>query len=155
MFFQRIVYCCLLVGVQLILWGMSTGKGDVSMEFDLDAYHWTNRVIILFAESEKSPYFAEQMQILREEKDGVLDRDLVVVEVLETGTSRCGETSISDASAESLRNRFQAAAGAFHFILLGKDSGVKLRREEPVSAEELFRIIDAMPMRQQEMRRKK
>jgi hypothetical protein len=141
--------------MQLILWGMSTGKGDESMEFDLNAYQWSNRVVILFAESEKSPHFAEQRQILRDEKDGVLDRDLVVVEVLETGNSRSGGTKLSDAGAENLRTRFQAEAGAFLFILLGKDGGVKLRSAKPVSAEKLFSIIDAMPMRQQEMRRKK
>ena len=147
-------HCLLLVVLQLFLSGMSPGKGEKGMDFDLNAFHWSNRVIVLFAESEKSPQFAKQVQILRDEKDGVLDRDLVVVEVLETGNSRCGETTISAKKAENLRNRFQAETGVFQFILLGKDGGVKLRRKEPVSAEDLFGIIDSMPMRQQEMRRK-
>lgn len=125
------------------------------MDFDLNAYHWSKRVIILFAESEESLPFVEQMQVLRDAEDGVLDRDLVIVELLESGDSRCGNMKISGDTAESLRNRFKAQAGVFHFILLGKDGGVKLRRDGPVSAEDLFGIIDAMPMRQQEMRRSK
>ena len=124
------------------------------MDFDLSAFHWNNRVIVIFAESGESPPFVRQMQILKEVQDGVLERDLVIAEVLESGKGRCGKVDISAAAAESLRNRFQAQAGSFQFILIGKDGGVKLRRDEPVSAKDLFGIIDAMPMRQQEMRRK-
>ncbi|MEM7620524.1 MAG: DUF4174 domain-containing protein [Pseudomonadota bacterium] len=37
-------------------------------------------------------------------------------------------------------------------MLLGKDGGEKLRKARRVTADELFALIDAMPMRQQEMR---
>ena len=38
-------------------------------------------------------------------------------------------------------------------VLVGKDGRVKRRRDEPMPPEELWAIIDAMPMRQDEMRR--
>ena len=41
----------------------------------------------------------------------------------------------------------------FEVLLVGKDGGVKLRRQQPVAAAELTALIDTMPMRQDEMRR--
>jgi hypothetical protein len=43
----------------------------------------------------------------------------------------------------------------FEVLLVGKDGGVKLRRETPVSASEINALIDTMPMRREEMRREK
>jgi len=37
-------------------------------------------------------------------------------------------------------------------ILIGKDGELKLRKELPVELSEIFSVIDAMPMRQREMR---
>ena len=52
-----------------------------------------------------------------------------------------------------LRRRLSVPADGFAFLLLGKDGGVKLRSATPVSFAELAAIVDAMPMRQDEMRR--
>jgi len=41
-------------------------------------------------------------------------------------------------------------APAFGFRLIGRDGGVKLERARPVPVDELFAVIDAMPMRQAE-----
>ena len=43
---------------------------------------------------------------------------------------------------------------AFEVLLIGKDGGVKLRRDKPVAAFEITALIDTMPMRQDEMRRR-
>ena len=40
----------------------------------------------------------------------------------------------------------------FHVLLLGKDGHLKNRWNAPVAPEEVFSLIDAMPMRQSEMR---
>ena len=39
----------------------------------------------------------------------------------------------------------------FRVRLVGKDGGVRLDRDKPVSTSELFSLIDAMPMRRAEM----
>jgi len=40
-------------------------------------------------------------------------------------------------------------------VLVGKDGGEKLRRGAAVDIDEIFSVIDAMPMRQREMEEKK
>ncbi|MBW4517481.1 MAG: DUF4174 domain-containing protein [Timaviella obliquedivisa GSE-PSE-MK23-08B] len=44
------------------------------------------------------------------------------------------------------------APGKFTVILVGKDGTEKQRSQTPIDPATIFRTIDAMPMRQQEMR---
>jgi len=48
----------------------------------------------------------------------------------------------------------EAKQGAFTVVLIGKDGGEKLRREEGANLGEIFGLIDTMPMRRREMRGK-
>ncbi len=45
------------------------------------------------------------------------------------------------------------SAALFEVLLVGKDGGVKLRRDTPVPVADINSLIDSMPMRQSEMRR--
>jgi len=80
------------------------------------------------------------------------DRDLVVIRLLESGSSRVNGRNLSGDETQRLRTRFEALAGRFKAILIGKDGGVKLTRNEAIRLQEVFDRIDAMPMRQREMR---
>ena len=51
--------------------------------------------------------------------------------------------------------QIQFGTKSFSVVLIGKDGGEKLRRATPLSPEELFAIVDAMPMRRAEMRGQK
>jgi Domain of unknown function (DUF4174) len=64
------------------------------------------------------------------------------------------EPFFEDGSDESTaaRSRFRVEDGAFATILVGRDGGEKFRSAEPIPAGKLFDLIDAMPMRQREMR---
>jgi hypothetical protein len=44
-------------------------------------------------------------------------------------------------------------ADVFQAFLVGKDGHTAISSEKPLSAEQLFARVDAMPMRQDEMRR--
>jgi hypothetical protein len=45
--------------------------------------------------------------------------------------------------------------GEFAVILMGKDGGIKLRRQSQTKLTDIFALIDAMPMRREEMRQKR
>jgi hypothetical protein len=94
------------------------------------------------------------MQEFEGKEDGILDRDLIILELFENGESRFGDTSLSQRVAPRMRRQFDVGADEFSILLIGKDSTVKLRSPSPVSVSEIFSLIDAMPMRQEEMRRK-
>lgn len=130
-------------------------KGSLAMNFDLDAYRWKNRILIIFVPSTVFENQEAQKGLLRNQSAGILDRDLRIVEVLDEESGSDLDISLSGESARNLRKKFGVAADQFQVILIGKDGTVKLRAKTPVSTSALFELIDAMPMRQEEMRTKK
>jgi len=84
----------------------------------------------------------------------VLDRDLLIAHVLENGEARLGKVRLNSGQALSLRKHLSVPPGQFMAILIGKDGGEKFRRDRNVELKEIFKIIDGMPMRRQEMKKK-
>lgn len=84
------------------------------------------RVLQIAAPSAEDPLYREQAAWLVPAWEELLTRDMFV------------ETHFG--------------APAFSVVLIGKDGGEKLRRAVPLAPKELFAIIDAMPMRQAELR---
>ena len=126
-------------------------KKKPALEFDLDALRWKHRILLLFGPSESDPSFRLQKQDLASRDQEVIERDLMVLEILEHGESRASDRMLSEKAAEAIRNRVGVRSGRFQVLLIGKDGGVKLRSEEPVPAQDIFGLIDSMPMRRQEM----
>ena len=105
----------------------------------IEQYLWRSRVLLLFAPHADDPALVRQRAILASAGAAMGERDLVLVE------------SIGAAwQDEDLRRRFGAGAGRFRAVLVGKDGGAKLSSAEPLPAERLAEVIDAMPMRRGE-----
>lgn len=120
--------------------------------FNLSSQKWQNRVLLVFAPSVDNHSYQQQMQLFNQHQNGFTDRDLVLVQVLATDKSYANGQPIDESSAANLRNRFGVDKENFQVILVGKDGGVKRSDTKPVQAAAIFEQIDAMPMRQQEMR---
>jgi hypothetical protein len=115
---------------------------------DLEKHRWRDRLILLFASSDDDDRLLAQLKILNNEQAELIERDLKIYVIMRAA----GEKMEANA-ASALRQRYQVEQQAFTFLLIGKDGGVKLRRENPVTIRELFDLIDSMPMRRAEMRR--
>ena len=107
-------------------------------EVELADFLWTARPVVVFADSPADPAFERQVELFRAEADDLDRRDVVVI-------------TDADPSADTAIRRKLRPRG-FMMVLLGKDGGVKLRKPLPWHVRELGRVIDKMPMRQQEMR---
>lgn len=110
----------------------------------LDAYSWSSRPLVVLAPSPDDARVAEMRKRVAAHKEGFAERDMVLLEA--TG---------SDARSRALRERLEVPTTAFAVILVGKDGGVKLRKDAPVALADVFALIDTMPMRRDEMRRPK
>jgi hypothetical protein len=121
------------------------------LDLNLNALRWKNRILILFSPYESHPSFQLQKDDLASRSQEVSERDLVIVEILEHGDSRALNRVLSEKDAQGIRDRFGVSPGRFQVILIGKDGGVKLRSEQAVPAQDIFGLIDSMPMRRQEM----
>ena len=107
----------------------------------LENFEWTQRPIVIFAKSDKDPNFISQMEFLSEDLNTLKERDIIVLVDTEPSHS------------SSLRKRLRPHG--FAFILIGKDGQVKLRKPSPWNIREIARVIDKMPIRQQEIARRK
>lgn len=118
-----------------------------------------NRVLLIFASSDRLPDFRHQVALLANHSADLEQRDLVVISVTsptsrtDTDTSQPPIASATDLLA--LRHRFHVAADQFTVILIGKDGGEKLRKNDPITLDKLNAVIDAMPMRRDEMSQRK
>lgn len=106
----------------------------------LAAHRWTSRLLVVIAPGRDDAAYREQVRLFERAQAGSRERDLVLVEG--TGDS---------ADARALRRRFGVPDDSFRAILVGKDGGAKLSAAQPISSEQLFDTIDAMPMRRSEM----
>jgi hypothetical protein len=121
-------------------------------KISLDDYKWKNRVVVLFATDAESDLYQSQMDKFESLESGIKDRDLLFISIFEEGCSEINSKSISDKSAASIRKQLRKGKDPFQIVLIGKDGTVKLQRNEILSPDELFDIIDQMPMRRREMK---
>ena len=108
----------------------------------LASYVDHKRVLLVFASSATDEQWKQQQAILQAHPAELTDRDLVVLPAI-------------GAEADPLRKQYKVQPAQFTVILIGKDGDEKLRQHTPITIAKLSEIIDAMPMRQDEMRGKK
>ena len=132
----------------------SMASGGALDSIDLNAYQWKHRLLFLFVPSENDPAYLSLKSEIEHQPNEVLDRDLLVVHVPEKGEGRFGKERLSAGQVLSLWKHLSASPGQFTTILVGKDGGEKFRQTGMIRLKEIFQIIDAMPMRQQEMKKK-
>jgi hypothetical protein len=84
------------------------------------------RRLVISAPGPEHPAYREQAAVLLPAWRGLIERDFII------------------------ETRFGPAA--FSVVLIGKDGGEKLRQTTPLTPADLFALVDAMPMRQAEMR---
>lgn len=107
----------------------------------LDEYNWKNRVVIIFGDD---PFHAKVKDIYKEEYAQLKDRDIIWIEVGKNNT-------FNDLKDKDFYDYYNINNSTNRFLLIGKDGGVKLSRDDVVSPSSLYSIIDVMPMRMREM----
>ena len=128
-------------------------REDPTDPFSLGAVRWQHRVLVLSAKQQDHPALREQLSAVEASRAQFDDRDLLLVVLLEDAQSTAGGRPLTSSEAEQLRAEVGIPVTSFALRLVGKDVGVKLARGKPVPMEEIYALIDTMPMRQSEMER--
>lgn len=125
---------------------------------NLENHEWKNRILIVKAETEVSKNYQNQMKELSNSSEEFKERKLILYQVIgnryeeidlkSTGIRASGE--ISTKMSDYILNKKYP----FEIILIGLDGGIKLKQTNLLKKEELFNIIDSMPMRSSELRNK-
>ena len=129
---------------------------DYSTDDILDKHRWQDRVILVFFPSEQNDLYQDQIKLFSNHSEGMVDRDLVLYKIFSNSGKYENSATLSKTDVNSLRKRFSISQEEVVIILIGKDGGEKARKTNEIFAvQELFALIDGMPMRRQEIRRKK
>jgi Domain of unknown function (DUF4174) len=119
----------------------------------MEKYRWENRIVLIFSPSEKNEAYRQQLSSLVEGEKGIEERDIVIFKIFEDKGITPENEQLTKNICEQLRQEFGIKKEQFCVILIGKDGGEKYRKSTILSNENLFAIIDAMPMRRTEMKK--
>lgn len=130
--------------LSIVFYGMSLFLSD-PLEQRLAGMVRKSRVVMVYCPKTSDAEFKLQKKWLSEVGKDILERDLCVID--------CVESALSTEDANHLKARFNYSPNHFCFWLIGKDGEVKLISNKPVKPEHLFGLIDSMPMRREEMKK--
>ena len=145
----------LMIMMILTILSIGSSRDAAAQALDFTRYQWKNRLLFIFAPNHYHTAFDPLHKSLAAQGAEVSERDLVVFEILESASSNSDEAPDDSVSAHFLRQKFGVRPGDFRVLLIGKDGGIKLDRNDRTELKEIFDLIDSMPMRREEMRQKK
>ncbi len=102
-------------------------------------YAASERTLLIFGQDHHPTLVQQQLDLLNKQSAGLKERELVI-RIVKNGSSLVKEYKISPTT--------------FMIVLIGKDGTEKHRTSQLLNPSELFAIIDAMPMRRADMRKK-
>lgn len=143
--------CVLFLGLTVLALPLLAMPNHVSDEHTL----------LIFAPHAEEEHYREQLALLQQEEEGLRRRDLLVWHVL------CGSGNVTvwrsntderfaplDIDSQDLAEQFSIMENKFRLILLGKDGTINLHLARPITAEELFILLD-IEMRRANQRRQR
>lgn len=134
-------FICLFFGYTL-LWAQTTDDNE-------------RRWLILLSQEEEHPQLEEQVDAIKANREGAIERKIGVIQVTIDGAKSVFNSQVNSINiAESFQNLLSEDSD-FEAILMGLDGSIKLRRNRAIEIDELFDLIDSMPMRKQEIQRQK
>ncbi len=122
------------------------------MAAELVDYRWERRPLLVFAPAHSDPRLAETLSRIEATRCDFASRDMVLGEVLATGGSTLDGQPVNVEQSQRLRAQFTIDAKAFTVVLIGKDGGEKMRVTEVPDLQQIYAVIDGMPMRSNEIR---
>ena len=113
---------------------------------------WQNRIIIVYSDDQqRSDEVARQLRYFKDEID---DRDILwFIHTNNQLVSNAGDSLSSELISNLHQFDARKANTGFSAVLIGKDGGIK-KRQRQWNIDQLFALIDTMPMRQREMQEK-
>ena len=131
--------------IALLGWALSTEAQD------LDQHRWKDRLILVYSEERESKALTQQLEELASDMKGFEERRLVIYAVSGDYFRKGFKKGPWQRKNQSMDTYFPSEK-AFEVVLLGLDGGVKLRQDHLLTRNKLYSTIDAMPMRQRELK---
>lgn len=126
---------------------------SVTAQSFLDRFLWKNRVVLVVDHNVAHPKQMVQFMAFYKKKAENKDRDLVLLGLTKNQTFLGFE--VLSVPPEDLLKQLRLGPAFQGMLLLGKDGGIKLKSTSFTNPEDVYTLIDGMPMRKQEVKLKK
>lgn len=120
--------------------------------FSISALRNIKRPLVIFGPSADDVRMQVQLAPIAKSRKAFDTRDMLPILVVAKGQSTAGTRVLTEAEAQALRTAYQVGPNDFAVRLVGKDGGVKHAADAPVDLQTVYRLVDAMPMRMQEIK---
>lgn len=120
---------------------------------DFRDFHMENRLVLIFLQPGTEPDAARRMEErllpYSPEKE---ERDVRYFVMSPDNGVRSNAENADRYDYDAIRRDYNPTGNRFTVILIGKDGGIKYRRDDRLDMPEIIGFIDGMPMRQRELR---
>ena len=113
---------------------------------DLSDYKWKNRIVILYENDTNTADVKSALQIIDNNTSKFTERDILVFVYKDNIFYSTNRKATDIKKSDILPKTYDG------YVLIGKDGGIKSKALYPFNLEQLFNLIDSMPMRKSEMR---
>jgi len=121
---------------------------------DLKEHQWKNRLVLIITKDLTSDIFKRQNETLASKNEELKQRKILIYKIIPENY-QFEYSNKNTIQNDKMFRKYNKADSMFKLILIGLDGGIKLEQTEFLSTEELFAVIDGMPMRRSEIRNKK
>jgi NADH dehydrogenase [ubiquinone] 1 alpha subcomplex assembly factor 1 len=115
-----------------------------------ESLEWSERLLVVSAPDDLDAHTSLQLGRLLARAPDLDGRELRVVQLLGDRGGRLAGRTLGQRDVKELR-RLWVLPERWTMALVGKDGGVKARWSSPVDPDEIFALVDTMPMRQREV----
>ncbi len=141
-------FCC-LIGIGLAFTQETHAQTPAN---PLGGFLWKNRLVIIVSEEATDELIQAQLEVQAQYMLEWKDRDLIWLWVSNSGGLDQLGQEYSPEACQVIQKKYDLGHHPSQVILVGKDGGRKMQKfSSPFTSQELFRVIDRMPMRRQEM----
>lgn len=117
----------------------------------IESWKWSERLLVVSEPRRRGGVSIEATLMLGEfwrNLDAISDRELRIVHLFGNDAGWVAGRELGSEAVRALRKAWDIDSEPFKIALVGKGGGVKETWEEAVTPTEVFKLIDAMPMRQ-------
>lgn len=117
---------------------------------NMEKHLWKNRVILIDCATAAEAKCQLQLQEFVNEKEALDDRKIVIYMKKDTQYHILHQPKIMELVSSNKASN-SASNSTIEMTLIGLDGGIKLHQTDWISKEQLYQLIDSMPMRQSEL----
>ncbi len=139
LFIKKVIFYIILIS-SMHSFGQEIGKNQ-----------WKNRVLILLTKDAENTEYGNQLTEFNGELINFNERKLVVYHVT-PASYKVGLNTTTKPISSILYKKYKKTKSDFEVILIGLDGGLKLRQDSILTKQKLYKLIDSMPMRKNELK---